>query len=197
MVGSGLGMMKAAAAGSSLTYINGVIQAPGSLAYPAGTFAGDLVIVVTHATSPGSVPTGFTSAFTTTASTYGYKKNVSYKIAGAETTAFVSGETDFDQLIMTVRGGTSVSASHQYAMANLGGAVVTTVPVAGLAVLFASDRGGSGTPSITTPSSLLTAGVGYFRSAVGIYPSKAAGDSVSTTDFNDTYNTSALLFVVL
>lgn len=195
--GNGQIKMTFYAAPVSHTYIGGsIFNATGSaqtVNYPAGTTTGDLVIVLTHGFGPAA-PSGFTSAGTTVGDVNGYIKNIAYKISAGESTCSVTGSNGFDCAIVTLRGPTAVNGSFVYNYATGGASNSANSIQAGTQILFLSDRGASGYPTLgSTPSNTVQGTGTYFYGTLGVYLNVSAGGVSRTfTDFNDSYGTSCL-----
>jgi hypothetical protein len=181
-------------------YVGGFVVTYGqTITYPVGTNAGCIAIIVHH-DQAGLIatPAGFTTVFSTSSDVNGFAKRVSYKVVDEESTVSNTflGNNGFDSTLVVVRG-LSVSSSFSWAYANSGQSTNLTVPVNGCAIVVTSDRGATEYPSLGgSPDYSFTGTATYFRQRTGIYLNKLQNDTISFTDYSDSYGTSGLLFVV-
>lgn len=192
--------LKRAAAGPTLVGISFRAFSAGVLAYPAGTQAGDLLVLVQHG---GGVPSGWTlRANTGGGSQNGYTSQSSMKIAGSETSVVTAGNTNYDAYLFAIRGATSLDTTFQYSDITGGGSRSYTVATTAKNVIACGfDRGATGggfpTASATGRVGQLTGDSTYFKDIGAFYPSMPVGGVVSITDFNDTYSTDCLFLTVV
>lgn len=188
---------------STISFVGqSVLNGGGTFSYPAGTTTGDLAIVVCHNQAASTAaPSGYTSVFSTAGDSFGYGKNVSYRIiqAGDTSVNIAAGGSGYDQTIVVLRGRTSVSATYTWTTTSIGGGATQNFSVAdtGSLVVIASDRGATGYPTISGQTFNAT-GSGtatYFYQSNAVLLSYTSGSTVSVKDFSDTYGTSALLLV--